>query len=88
MPSGTCWDILLLGGPTTESGLSKVLALFTTQIHGATQMSWYLWKLTHTSIHSWSQGSMPGHQSPLDPSETAQEPQILRLGKAEDLTQS
>lgn len=37
---GHVGDIPSLGGPTAESDLSQVLALLTTQLHGATQMSW------------------------------------------------
>lgn len=49
-----------------QSGLSQVLALLATKLHGATQMSW-LWELKHTSCLFPATSSMPEHRSWLDP---------------------
>lgn len=79
---GHVGDIPPLGGPTAESDLSQVPALLTTQLHGATQMSW-LWELKPTScpflatrLHARTQELAGPHN------DTAQGPQILGLTEA------
>lgn len=76
---GHVGDIPPLGGPTAGSDLFQVLALLTTQHHGATQMSW-LWDLKParcpslaTRLHARTQDLTGPHN------DTTQGPQSLGL---------
>lgn len=78
---GHARDIPPLGGPTAESGLSQVLALLATKLHGATQMSW-LWELKHTSCPFLAMRLHARTRESTRPYDRVQEPQILGLREA------
>lgn len=78
---GHARDIPPLGGLTAESGLSQVLALLTTKLHGATQMSW-LWEVKHTSCPLLATRLHARTRESARPYDRVQEPQILGLREA------
>lgn len=74
-------DIPPLGGPTAESDLSQVLALLTTQPHGAARVSWR-WELKPTSCLFLATTHARTQESTVPRNDTAQGPQILGLTEA------